>query len=90
MSFEVKDFQLNKNNNKKITAFVCSIVTDNEIKEYSVIINKDIMSFFLIGSIILALIFAVITFFLIRRKQSITKHIGDDFYDEKSEEEKDN
>ena len=88
MSFEFKDIELSKKDIKKKTAFICSIETNETIENYSVIINKDIMNKFLIGSIILALIFAVITFFLIRRKQNITKHIGDDFYDEKSEEEK--
>ena len=90
MSFEFKDIEISKKDNKKATAFICSIDTNEEIENYSVIINKDIMNNFLIGSIILALIFAVITFFLIRRKQNITKHVGDDFYDEKPEEEKDN
>ena len=90
MSFEFKNIDISKKDNKKKTAFICSIDTNEEIENYSVIINKDIMNNFLIGSIILALIFAVITFFLIRRKQNITKHVGDDFYDEKPEEEKDN
>ena len=90
MTLDFKDIEINKKDNKKKTAFICSIETNEEIENYSVIINKDIMNKFLIGSIILALIFAVITFFLIRRKQNITKHVGDDFYDEKSEEEKDN
>ena len=90
MSFEFKNIEISKKDNKKKTAFICSIDTNEEIENYSVIINKDIMNNFLIGSIILALIFAVITFFLIRRKQNITKHVGDDFYDEKPEEEKDN
>ena len=88
MSFEFKNIDISKKDNKKKTAFICSIDTNEEIENYSVIINKDIMNNFLIGSIILALIFAVITFFLIRRKQNITKHVGDDFYDEKTEEEK--
>ena len=90
MSFTFKDIEISQKDNKKETAFICSIQTNETIENYSVIINKDIMNNFLIGSIILALIFAVITFFLIRRKQNITKHVGDDFYDEKSEEEKDN
>ena len=90
MTLEIKDIEIGKKDNKKNTAFICSIKTDEQIENYSVIINKDIMNNFLIGSIILALIFAVITFFLIRRKQNITKHVGDDFYDEKPEEEKDN
>ena len=90
MTLEIKDIEIGKKDNKKNTAFICSIQTNETIENYSVIINKDIMNNFLIGSIILALIFAVITFFLIRRKQNITKHVGDDFYDEKLEEEKDN
>ena len=38
--------------------------------EFSFTINSEIINIFLIVSIIIALIFAVITFFLIRRKQT--------------------
>ena len=50
--------------------------------------KEEIMNEFLIGSIVLALIFAVITFFLIRRKKNINdKNIDDDFYKEENKEE---
>ena len=85
--FEIGTIKYDKNPKKENSAFICSIETDEEIKEYTVIINKDIMNKFLIGSIVVALIFAIITFFLIRRKQNITKSIEDDYYEEKTEEE---
>ena len=85
--FEIGTIRYDDKNPKKYSAFICSIETDEEINEYTVIINKDIMNKFLIGSIIIALIFAIITFFLIRRKQNITKSIEDDYYEEKTEEE---
>ena len=47
------------------------------------------MNSFLLGSIIVAFIFAVITFFLIRRKQNVgEKKTGVEFSEEKQEEEK--
>ena len=85
--FEIGTIKYDKNPKKENSALICSIETDKEINEYTVIINKDIMNKFLIGSIIIALIFAIITFFLIRRKQNITKSIEDDYYEEKTEEE---
>jgi hypothetical protein len=64
-------------------AFICSFKTQGN---YTVIINEDEkMTYFLIGSIVLALIFAIITFFLIRRKQNIPK--DPDIYDDNQEEE---
>jgi hypothetical protein len=63
-------------------AFIFSIKNN---KEYEIRINYDIMDIFLICSIILALIFAVITFFLIRIKQPTQK--TNDFYEEKKEED---
>ena len=64
-------------------AFIFSIKNNND---YDITINHDeIMDYFLIASIALALIFAVITFFLIRIKQPNTKN--DDFYEEKREED---
>ena len=89
IKFEKSYIEEDENNNKNF-AFVFSIESDENIDEYTVIFNKDIMNKFLIGSIILALIFGIITFFLIRRKQVMTKSIGDDFYDENTEEEKEN
>ena len=85
--FEIGTIKYDDENPKENSALICSIETDKEIKEYTVIINKDIMNKFLISSIIIALIFAIITFFLIRRKQNITKSIEDDYYEEKTEEE---
>ena len=76
------------NNNDKSTnlAFICSFKTQSE---YTVTINEDEkMTYFLIGSIVLALIFAIITFFLIRRKQNIPK--DPDIYDDNQEEENSN
>ena len=70
-------------------AFILSINTTADISDYSIIINEDIMNTFLLGSIIVALVFAVITFFLIRRKQNVTeKKSGEEFLEEKQEEEK--
>ena len=71
------------------TAFILSINSSATFKDYSIIINEDIMNNFLLGSIIVALIFAVITFFLIRRKQNVVeKKTGEEFYEENQEEEK--
>jgi hypothetical protein len=64
-------------------AFICSFKTQSV---YTITINEDEkMTYFLIGSIVLALIFAIITFFLIRRKQNIPK--DPDIYDDNQEEE---
>ena len=64
-------------------AFICSFKTQSD---YTITINEDEkMTYFLIGSIVLALIFAIITFFLIRRKQNIPK--DPDIYDDNQEEE---
>ena len=78
------------------TAIIFSIESESKVNEYNVTFyieqNKDdtddIMNEFLIGSIVLALIFAVITFFLIRRKKNINeKNVDDDFYKEENKEE---
>ena len=91
---EIKvDNKYKKDTNKSdYPALIVSIETQNKSINYYVTINpKNIMNIFLIISIIIALIFAVITFFLIRRKQNIgTQNVGDEFYGEKSEEEKEN
>ena len=65
----------NINNNettiKKYIAFIFSIKNENKTIQYTVIINKfEPMNIFLIVSLSLAFVFAIITFFLIRRKQS--------------------
>lgn len=74
-------------------AFIFSIDNGNDlIGEFSFTINSEIINVFLIVSIVIALIFAVITFFLIRRKQtSETGNLdgGDNFYKKDDNEEKD-
>ncbi len=63
----------NDNNNDNYIAFILS---SKKEKINNVTINEDkVMTYFLYGSIILALIFAVITFFLIRRKQNISNDV---------------
>ena len=87
----IKIDKIEENENKDIyTAFILSIDSKAEIKhDYSIIINEDIMNTFLLGSIIVALIFAIITFFLIRRKQNMgEKKSGEEFLEEKQDEEK--
>ena len=86
---KIKDIEENSDTNIH-KAFILSIDSRATINnDYSVIINEDIMNKFLLGSIIVALIFAVITFFLIRRKQNIReKKTGEEFLEEKQEEEK--
>ena len=51
-------------------AFIFSIDSEEMIGQFSFSINSEIINVFLIVSIVIALVFAVITFFLIRRKQS--------------------
>jgi flagellar basal body-associated protein FliL len=46
------------------------LIPKKKIDSYSFAINSEIINVFLIVSIVIALIFAIITFFLIRRKQS--------------------
>ena len=86
---KVKD---SSNGLKNYIAFIFSINSNNgEIKEYSFTINSEIINVFLIVSIVIALIFAVITFFLIRRKQTsemLNVEGGENFY-KKEEKEKD-
>ena len=69
-----KEFKDDPQGNKdcKIIAFIFSVKTNSNIK-YSVTITIEGTNWFLIGSIILALIFAVITFFLIRRKKNVNE-----------------
>ena len=89
-----KDFDTNKlvnpsyNKDYKNMAFIVSLKTQSD---YTIIINEDLaMTYFLICSIVLALIFAIITFFLIRRKQNIPKDPDPDIYDDNQEEENSN
>ena len=75
---------------KPHAAFIFSINNDNKvINEFSFTINSEIINVFLIVSIVIALIFAVITFFLIRRKQSSESGTieGEDNYNKKEEKE---
>ena len=55
---------------------IAFILSTNHTDIKTATINEDkVMTYFLYGSIILALIFAVITFFLIRRKQNISNDV---------------
>lgn len=72
-------------------ALIVSIEAENKTSiNYYVIINPKeyLMNIFLIGSICIALVFAVIAFFLIRRKSSMGTKPSEDFYENKSGEEK--
>ena len=74
-----------KNKDVKYSAFIFSL---RQGYGFTVIINLDkIMQYFLIGSIVLALVLAVVTFFLIRRKQT---NAEDEILDDKPENEDDN
>ena len=89
-----KFYEKGKDNLKKHFAFIFSIdAEDKKIDEYSFTINSEIINAFLIVSIVIALVFAVITFFLIRRKQSSESTTieggGENFYQNKSKDEKD-
>ena len=90
-SFKFKNITYDKNENKTKSyyALIFSIVSDNPIEKYYVTINKDNMSLVLIVFILLALLFAIISFFLIRRKQNNGK-LNNDFYNEKDESEEKN
>ena len=54
---------------KPMLAFIFSVDVNTK-QTFSYSINSEIINIFLIVSIVIALVFAVITFFLIRRKQS--------------------
>ena len=62
-SFEFNNIIYEKNEVKPYFALVFSIVSTNVNEKYYVTINKDKMSIFLIISIALALVFAILTFF---------------------------
>ena len=71
INFKFEDINNNEKDIKKYTAFIFSIINENTTMKYTVIINKfEPMNVFLIVSLSLAFVFAIITFFLIRRKQS--------------------
>lgn len=58
---------------KENCGHIAFILSTNHTNIKTVTINEDkVMTYFLYGSIILALVFAFITFFLIRRKQNIS------------------
>ena len=64
-------YEKEKDGIKQNFAFIFSVDNENKsVGEFSFTINSEIINIFLIVSIIIALIFAVITFFLIRRKQT--------------------
>ena len=71
INIKYEDINNNETSIKKYTAFIFSIKNENKTMKYTVIINKfEPMNVFLIVSLSLAFVFAIITFFLIRRKQS--------------------
>jgi hypothetical protein len=65
-----KDKKNERKKNKPFLAFIFSVDYNTGVLKYSYSINSEIINIFLIVSIVIALVFAVITFFLIRRKQS--------------------
>ena len=87
---ENKYYKKDKEKLKPNLAFIFSIDSNTKIEEFSFTINSEIINVFLIVSIVIALVFAVITFFLIRRKQTseMTNVEGGDFYKKEEKEEK--
>ena len=83
-------YKKEKDKNKDNLAFIFSIDSEKEmVDKFSFTINSEIINVFLIVSIVIALIFAVITFFLIRRKQTTEgSNIEGDNYYKKAKEEK--
>ena len=85
-------YKKDKETNKEHLAFIFSIdCEDKMIEKFSFTINSEIINVFLIVSIIIALIFAVITFFLIRRKQTTEGtniEGGENLYKKNEKEEK--
>lgn len=85
-------YEKGKETNKEHLAFIFSIdYENNEIQEFSFTINSEIINVFLIVSIVIALVFAVITFFLIRRKQTTegtNVEGGENLYKKNEKEEK--
>ena len=81
------DGEMKKPENKDHFAFIFSI-DDGEkmVGDFNFTINSEIINLFLIISIAVALVFAVITFFLIRRKQ--TSEESSNIEGEDSKEEK--
>ena len=87
--FKIGDIK-DKNKNKNYSAFIFSIDEEKNYN-YTVTVTQDdeAMNIFLYISIGLAGVFAVITFFLIRRKQSIDTKNDDNKEDLYNEENKD-
>ena len=93
ITVENKYYEKEKDKIKTHFAFIFSIDSeDKKIEKYSFTINSEIINAFLIVSIVIALVFAVITFFLIRRKQSSESTTieggGENFYQNKGKDEK--
>lgn len=83
IKIELKNNYMEYEGNNKYIAFIFSL-NESKLYNYEVkittIITDNSMNIFLIVSICLALVFAVITFFLIRRKQNISGSNGDNLY----------
>ena len=104
LTFTDNEFQLIVNNsyykgkmskpeNKNYFAFIFSIDKEDKlVGNYYFTINSEIINLFLIISIVVALVFAVITFFLIRRKQATegTSITGEESKDEQKTESDEN
>ena len=79
--------------NKPYFAFIFSVDSEaNLVETFYFTINSEIINLFLIISIVVALVFAVITFFLIRRKQATegTSISGEESKDEQKTESDEN
>lgn len=91
IDYKEKEFKGNELN--QYFAFIFSIKPESYLENYTVQIEEikeaqddTKMNIFLIVSIVIALVFAVITFFLIRRKKNPKKN-EDEFYKENKEDE---
>ena len=85
--------KMSKPENKNYFAFIFSIDKEDKlVGNYYFTINSEIINLFLIISIVVALVFAVITFFLIRRKQATegTSITGEESKDEQKTESDEN
>lgn len=71
INIKFKDIKEDETKVKAYTAFIFSIKDESKIMQYTIIINKfEPMNAFLIVSLSLAFVLAIITFFLIRRKRT--------------------
>ena len=89
INIKYENISNNEGTIKKYTAFIFTIKNENKTIKYTVIINKfEPMNVFLIVSLSLAFVFAIITFFLIRRKQSSnTENENNNINNEEGKEE---